>query len=353
MKTNSHVNRMFASAIEPLERRVCMSDAGTNTASTGVWVSNILSLRTLGGTDAIVLSDSQQGKLYITYNGTASGAMVLQTGSTIQFGQVTVTTGQGNLNFHVIRDVATARQPDNEPAPEPAAKKGNRAKRDAAPQVTADQQNQSESGSQVVLSTMPRTRIIEAGAGERGSRVSSVEAVMSKSDDAVARFIPSATGISTSSPMMSSTTTSTPLLQSSTVLGAAGTNVFAVAKRIAPVARAIQEMPAAVAAMPEVEALPEQTMAAVTNVLAAAPPRYFGYVPMNLSYTLLADSIAAFADRSASLSAAVVADARVGGPWALTAGVLAADVIALAYIHRRRLKARVTRVTSWSDALIA
>jgi hypothetical protein len=75
---------------------------------------------------------------------------------------------------------------------------------------------------------------------------------------------------------------------------------------------------------------------------AMSSARYFGFSPLSLPYTLAADSVAAFAEESAVLSAAVANRARPStaitsapAPWTFTAAVLALDLIVITYIHRR------------------
>ena len=342
MKTNT--NRLIASAIETLERRVCMSDAAavTPTAFGSTISQNVYNIVAQWGEGTTVtVSETPQGLTYFATRGTTTGTWVLYDGTaTIQLGKLTVVTAQSPTvnvaaNVLFVRTVQLSPQEQNDPAPTP--KKNKAAKNDPAPTATPpdNQAEQSESNASAVVSAMPRTQIIDSG--ERSSRAtSSVELVMSRGEEMSGRFIPTTTPTSPA-PLASSTFSDTPLLGQGTVLGAAGTSVFALGATIAPVADVIDEVPAmATAALGEVQAIPQQAFATVTNALATVPPRYFGYAPLNLPYTLVADSIAAFADRSASLSAAVVADARVGGPWTLTAGVLAADLVAIAYIHRRR-----------------
>jgi hypothetical protein len=82
----------------------------------------------------------------------------------------------------------------------------------------------------------------------------------------------------------------------------------------------------------------------ISATVATVPPRVFGYTHLNLPYVMLADSLAAFAEESATTPAAgtFVTPPRVDPPWALTFGVLAADLVALAYIHQAKLKTRLT-----------
>ena len=66
----------------------------------------------------------------------------------------------------------------------------------------------------------------------------------------------------------------------------------------------------------------------VTNVAA------YEIAHIGSPFALLADSVAAFVEESATVSNAVAtANAR---PWALTAGVIAVDVVILTYVYRRK-----------------
>lgn len=56
-------------------------------------------------------------------------------------------------------------------------------------------------------------------------------------------------------------------------------------------------------------------------------------------FTLLADSLATFVEESAAVSDAVAA-AQSRGPWVLTVGVIAADLVILSYVYRRKTTRR-------------
>jgi hypothetical protein len=76
---------------------------------------------------------------------------------------------------------------------------------------------------------------------------------------------------------------------------------------------------------------------AVTSV-AAYEIKYMGS-----PFALLADSVATFVEESATVTN-VVAQATSRGPWALTATVIAADVVILTYVYRRKsTRARAQR----------
>jgi hypothetical protein len=81
--------------------------------------------------------------------------------------------------------------------------------------------------------------------------------------------------------------------------------------------------------------------AAPQEQAAAATTPYFGFSHLDLPYTLAVDSVAAFAEESAHLSAAVGSRARSAlgsvdrsAAWGFTLAVLAADLALVAYIHR-------------------
>jgi membrane protein implicated in regulation of membrane protease activity len=59
----------------------------------------------------------------------------------------------------------------------------------------------------------------------------------------------------------------------------------------------------------------------------------------------LADSLASFVEDSASMPVAA-AQVRSQGPWMLTFGVLAADVVVLTYMHRKSVKRRMRSSSS-------
>jgi hypothetical protein len=76
-----------------------------------------------------------------------------------------------------------------------------------------------------------------------------------------------------------------------------------------------------------------ETAASVAS--AVAPVAAYEIAHMGSPFALLADSVAAFAEESATISNAV-AQASARGPWTLTVGVIAADVMVLTYVYRRR-----------------
>ena len=77
----------------------------------------------------------------------------------------------------------------------------------------------------------------------------------------------------------------------------------------------------------------------VARVAAAMTPlanaAAYEIAHMGSPFALLADSLATFVEESATVTN-VVAEASSRGPWALTAGVIAADVVILTYVYRRR-----------------
>jgi hypothetical protein len=73
-------------------------------------------------------------------------------------------------------------------------------------------------------------------------------------------------------------------------------------------------------------------VAAVTPMATAAA---YEIAHMGSPFALLADSLANFVEESATVTN-VVAQAKSRGPWALTAGVIAADVVILTYVYRRK-----------------
>ncbi|MEA2709527.1 MAG: hypothetical protein QOF78_2128 [Phycisphaerales bacterium] len=80
---------------------------------------------------------------------------------------------------------------------------------------------------------------------------------------------------------------------------------------------------------------------AVTPVAQAAA---YDIVHMGSPFTLLADSLATFIEESAAVPG-VVAQADSRGPWMLTAGVIATDVVILTYVYRRKTKLRRAALT--------
>jgi hypothetical protein len=93
---------------------------------------------------------------------------------------------------------------------------------------------------------------------------------------------------------------------------------------------------AADAATPARDALAET----ITSVLPS-PERVFEFAHLGSPFSLLADSVAAFIEDSASIPRALAqANTNHTGPWTLTFTVLAADVVLLTYMHRRGAKLR-------------
>src|SRR5439155_1227535 len=117
-----------------------------------------------------------------------------------------------------------------------------------------------------------------------------------------------------------------------------------------PMAQTTQTfLSSAPAAGPVMQHPDEVLTAAAHPVVSAATRRFFGFTPLSMPFTLSSDPIAALAEDFAStltvsLSAPVLAHVHRPGPWELTFAVLAADVILLAYIHRRWLRARIPRL---------
>lgn len=95
------------------------------------------------------------------------------------------------------------------------------------------------------------------------------------------------------------------------------------------------------------------TAVAAATAAAETPQRLFGYARLSLPYVLVADSIAAFAEESASIGSGLAAGGAEEAhpappaPWAFTLGVVAADAFALSYIHRKTLKHRAVRAAAW------
>jgi hypothetical protein len=102
--------------------------------------------------------------------------------------------------------------------------------------------------------------------------------------------------------------------------------VDAATNLLAPLAETAASVTAAVAP-------PTAVVANVANVAA------YNIVHMGSPFALLADSLATFVEESSSVSN-VVAQAESRGPWALTASVIAADVVVLTYVYRRKSKSR-------------
>jgi hypothetical protein len=69
--------------------------------------------------------------------------------------------------------------------------------------------------------------------------------------------------------------------------------------------------------------------------------RFFEFAHLSSPLALLSDGMASFIEDSASLPVGA-AQARRGGPWMLTASVVAADVVLLTYMYRqsRRMRRR-------------
>jgi hypothetical protein len=82
-----------------------------------------------------------------------------------------------------------------------------------------------------------------------------------------------------------------------------------------------------------------QTAASVASAVAPAAAVTYEIAHMGSPFALLADSLATFVEESATVTN-VVAQANARGPWALTAGVTAADVVVLTYVYRRKTTRR-------------
>jgi hypothetical protein len=78
-----------------------------------------------------------------------------------------------------------------------------------------------------------------------------------------------------------------------------------------------------------------RSASAVTPVASVTSAAAYDIAHMGSPFALLADSLAGFVEESASVSN-VVAHADKRGPWTLTAGVIAADVVVLTYVYRRK-----------------
>ena len=76
-------------------------------------------------------------------------------------------------------------------------------------------------------------------------------------------------------------------------------------------------------------------MSAGTPVASVTSAAAYDIAHMGSPFALLADSLAGFVEESASVNN-IVAQADKRGPWTLTAGVIAADVVVLTYVYRRK-----------------
>jgi hypothetical protein len=83
---------------------------------------------------------------------------------------------------------------------------------------------------------------------------------------------------------------------------------------------------------------------AAARVVVTSQPA-FEFAHMGSPFTLVADSLGAFIEDSASIPTAVARPTHSQGPWMLTFAVIAADVAVLTYMHRRGVKARKRLVT--------
>ena len=86
---------------------------------------------------------------------------------------------------------------------------------------------------------------------------------------------------------------------------------------------------------PAAQTAAEVASAITPAVATVANAAAYDIAHMGSPFALLADSLAGFVDESATVGN-VVAQADKRGPWALTAGVIAADVVVLTYVYRRK-----------------
>lgn len=91
------------------------------------------------------------------------------------------------------------------------------------------------------------------------------------------------------------------------------------------------------AANPAVAVAAKAAVAVVPNVTV---PKMFEFAHLGSPMTLLADSMAGFIEDSAGIAVAtsVVSSAQSQMPWLITATVIAADIVLLTYMHKRRSK---------------
>jgi hypothetical protein len=121
------------------------------------------------------------------------------------------------------------------------------------------------------------------------------------------------------------------------------TNLSADGEAVVAAAASSAAAPAA-AGPAKVEAFVAEAVAAAVAPVAAR--RVFEFASLGSPFTLLADSVAAFVEDSAAMPResspllAAAAPAQPNSPWALTATVIAADIVLLTYMHRRRIQAR-------------
>jgi hypothetical protein len=215
--------------------------------------------------------------------------------------------------------------------------KGNTAHAVAPPAAVA------ESAAAAVATTIARPTIAIAGAVRAASEsnssvVQTVEAIATTAAGAVGARVAS------SAPIVTAT-------------GAWGR----VAAMDSTVTRYEQEFAAAGAGMARVAAALEQAFAVAVpgasgdvaaSDMSAAPQRSFEFAHMGWPLSLLADSMANFAEDSAATAARTMPAAVTRGlaatvdrsaAWAVTATVVAADVVVLTYLNRRSARRRRER----------
>jgi hypothetical protein len=94
---------------------------------------------------------------------------------------------------------------------------------------------------------------------------------------------------------------------------------------------------------------PSALAATASSMVAAAAvdamqgvPQYFEFAHLGSPLMLLADSVGNFVRESASIPMTIAtADVQSQSPWLLTIGVIAADVVLLTYMHRRKKTATI------------
>jgi hypothetical protein len=192
--------------------------------------------------------------------------------------------------------------------------------------------------------------------------VSSLDEVLGVNESSASNFIAGAISPTSGTAGPSSTRTSAASAAADPLIRWAGVGVAATygAVSAAPVHQAIASFTSAGDLTANVEHVqpPSDVLIASANPIAStAVRRFFGFTPLNMPFTLSSDPIASLAEDFAStltvsLSTPVLAHVHRPGPWELTFAVLAADVILVAYIHRRWLRARMPRLPGWSEAYV-
>jgi hypothetical protein len=340
--------------LESLESRVCMS---ASTPTTGAyWVATLSDTATLNTAGSVVLFNTYNtvvGSDTFSVTGVShlfSGTLTLQVNSS--FGGVAVIRGTG----------AASSASSQSRTPTPSAKTPT-PPTNAAPAV-----NDSQAGGDQFIVAVPPVQLQDKPEEEKRSLASTVDAALQANADSAATASSPASGfISTASAVGSS---SAPSIAGSSLAVPTGERALERLSRIAPM-----EAPFAAGNEPiraETFLAPSRDDAwiavatptrptfaeaavsivahsAVSAIATPVPPaRYFGFTPMGMPSALASDSVAAFAEESASISAGVAVQARaVVFPWTFTFSVIAADIVLLTYIHRRSLRQRLAQAVHW------